>query len=76
MKTGTYKCQAPECGKVFTKTYLPDDFVLVSVMCDCGGMAFRTFGHVDFTKEPDTVSTAIQTMMYSSLPSGRDKAAF
>lgn len=65
-----YKCES--CGLEFwyESTKLP-----FSVDCKkCKSKSKRTFKGIGFDREPETVSNAMQTMMWGSLPSGKDKA--
>jgi len=65
----TYKCA--KCGKkTIEKTKPP---VKVTIQCDCGSTAVREFNNISLDKEDDNVSAAINTMLWSKLPSDKDK---
>jgi hypothetical protein len=42
---------------------------------ECGGLLIRQYGERFLDKQEDTVSAASQTMLYSKLPSNKQKAA-
>lgn len=70
MKIVTYMCK--ECGASIKREYA-DEKVEFSVQCECGGKAIRQFNNITTGKENENVSAAIQTMLYSKLPSDKEK---
>ena len=64
----TYHCDT--CKNTFQRTLKKTE---PKVSCRCGSEASRVFKNIDIDMEDSTVSTAIRTMMFSQLPSGRDK---
>lgn len=69
-----YKCS--QCNSEFwytSTTKLP----FCGVDCkECGAKqsSKRTFKGIGYDREPETVSNAMQTMMWGGMPSGKDKA--
>lgn len=67
--TVTYKCK---CGEVFEK-----DFENPPLSCECpkcSKKALKSFQHISFDKEDENVASAMQTMLYSSNPSGTNNS--
>ena len=71
MKQATYKCDSCKSNIILI---VKDKFPIFTECEKCQKPAFRLFKDTEITKEPENVSAAIQTMLYSKLPSGRDKA--
>lgn len=62
----SYRCKA--CGTEFVKTYSSSP--VFNVTCPhCGKVASRIFGSVATSKEDESVSGALQLMLYSKKPS-------
>lgn len=72
MKRANYIC---ECGKITGKIFQLKEFIPISIVCECGKQAKRNF-NITLEKETDNISYAIQKMLHSSLPSGKDKVVF
>jgi len=72
MKLASFYCQY--CKKVLRKQFESQESIPMKIKCDCNAEAKRQFNNLITSKEPETVSAALQTMLYSGLPSGRDKA--
>jgi len=65
----SYKCNL--CKKEFQKNMATPES---ETICSCGYKAKRLYKNIDTETENSNVSSAIRTMMFSSLPSGKDKA--
>jgi len=73
MKKAQYKCQ--DCNWSNSLNFDLSAKIPLSTKCpSCGKTAYRSFNSTSLSKESETVSAAIQTMLFSSLPSGKDKA--
>jgi len=71
MKNLTFQCK---CGYSFTLNFNTQDKLPFSVLCQkCKNQATRCFNNINLNKENDNVSAAIQTMLFSTLPSGKNK---
>lgn len=69
-----YKCE--KCSAEFWYNSPAGQKLPFSTTCkECGSPeSKRTFKGISYDREPETVSNAMQTMMWGGLPSGRDKA--
>jgi len=67
----TYIC--PNCQAIIKQLLSDPPF---NWDCMCGTAAIRSYGNVEFEKESDNISKAAQTMLYSQLPSGKNKVNF
>jgi hypothetical protein len=74
MKSATYECE--ECKKVVTLRFTPEDRISLSIDCrhGCHAAMHRSFDKMETNIESESVSAAAQTMLWSNLPSGRQKA--
>lgn len=62
----TYEC--PKCGYIFYKNF--SSLPAFNFQCPkCKATASRKYGKVPVTKENESVSGALQTMLYSKKPS-------
>jgi hypothetical protein len=72
MKTRVrYECDS--CHEIDTLEYEIGKPIPTSYVCKCGGRKRRMFGDIGTDKIDDSVSYGVQTMLYSSLPSGSDR---
>lgn len=63
----TYECS--KCGYTFYKTFSSSP--VFNFQCPkCKAIASRKYGKVPVAKENESVSGALQTMLYSKKPSG------
>jgi len=68
----SYYCE--HCDKTFSRKQIQSPAFTTD--CECGHKATRTYKNITSTKEDENVSAAIETMKYSSLPSGKNKVNF
>jgi len=67
----SYYCESCK-STTSIKHVLPVSF---NIDCNCGGKANRVWRNIESTKENENISSAIETMKYSTLPSGKNKVA-
>lgn len=68
--TITFKCK---CGNIFEKDF-ENNPPLSSECPKCGKKALKSFQHISFDKEDENITSAMQTMLYSSNPSGSNNS--
>ncbi len=67
----SYKCK--KCNEILKKNV--DGKIPLSITCpNCNQQAIRTFGNVSFDAEDDNITGAMQMMLYSSNPSGKQES--
>ena len=71
MKRATYKCDICQSTILLI---VKDKFPMTTLCEKCQKPAYRIFTDTEITRESENVSAACQTMLWSSLPSGKDKA--
>ena len=71
MKIVTFKCE--NCGNEYKVEYKTEEKIPFYICCKCTKKAKRYYNEIVIEKELENVSAAAQTMLYSSLPSGKNK---